>query len=281
MKVVEAASDLVATVRDARRAGQSIGLVPTMGALHAGHGSLLARARARHDLVVLSMFVNPLQFDRSEDLERYPRDMASDVALALEAGADVCFAPSVGEMYPLGDPQVRVEPGSLGERFEGASRPGHFAGVATVVTKLLALGAPDAAYFGEKDYQQLVVVRRLVADLSLPVEVVGCPTVREEDGLALSSRNRRLSPAERAAATVLYRALLAGRDALAGSPRREEVEAAMARVVLAEPLATLDYAAVTAAGLADPGEPLAGALRLLVAAEVGPVRLIDNMEATA
>jgi pantoate--beta-alanine ligase len=276
VRVVAEPAELVALVRSARAAGRSVGLVPTMGALHEGHGALIAAARARHDLVVLSIFVNPLQFDRAEDLERYPRDAAGDETFAKAAGVDVCFAPSQDAMYAAGEPVVRVDAGRLGERLEGASRPGHFGGVATVVTKLLALAAADAAYFGEKDYQQLVVVRRLVADLSIPTEIVGCETVREPDGLALSSRNRRLSPPQRQAAAVLHRALEAGGLAIAKGASRAEAETAMAELVRAEPLAALDYAVVTDAELAVPPEPLTGPLRLLVAASFGAVRLIDN-----
>ncbi|MCU1495661.1 MAG: pantoate--beta-alanine ligase [Acidimicrobiaceae bacterium] len=281
MRIIDEPGDVTATLRAERAAGRSVGLVPTLGALHQGHASLVAAARAAHDVVVLSVFVNPLQFDRADDLARYPRDLEADAAFAAAAGVDVCFAPSAHQMYPGGEPVVRVDPGRLGGVFEGASRPGHFSGVATVVTKLLALTAPDAAYFGEKDYQQLVIVRRLTADLSMPIEIVGCPTVREPDGLAVSSRNRRLSPRERSAAAVLHRALVEGRDAAAGGAARAEVESAMAKVVGSEPLATLDYVAVTDPVLEIPGDPLSGRLRLLVAAEVGPVRLIDNVEASA
>lgn len=238
-----------------------VGLVPTMGALHEGHLSLVRRAAAECGTTVVSVFVNPLQFGPGEDLERYPRDLDADVEVAAEAGADVVFAPPVEEMYPGGAPVVRVEVGGeLAERWEAASRPGHFAGVATVVTKLFAVVGPCRAYFGEKDWQQLLVVRRLVGDLSMAVEVVACPTVREEDGLALSSRNRYLSAGERRAATALYRALTAG------SVSPDDPRTAMAEVVAAEPLARLEYADV----LGD---------RLVIAAWVGGTRLIDNMAA--
>ncbi len=278
MRAIVASGELVAALRAERCAGASIGFVPTMGALHAGHTALVEAARQRHDLVVVSIFVNPLQFDRADDLERYPRDLGRDLDAAAGAGVDVCFAPSTDEMYPCGEPVVRVCAGALGAVLEGASRPGHFDGVATVVSKLLALVSPDAAYFGEKDFQQLVVVRRMVADLSLPVEVVGCPTVRERDGLAMSSRNSRLAPEERRAATVVHRALQAGRDAvIAGSPL-DEVIATMARTVGEEPRASLDYARVVTPQLGVPQGPLSRPLRLLVAAWVGQVRLIDNLE---
>jgi len=258
---------------------QGVGLVPTMGALHAGHLALVAAARAQQEVVVCSIFVNPLQFDDPDDLARYPVDLDGDVAKAAGAGATICFAPSVDELYPGGcPPQVSVDPGPLGDVLEGAARPGHLRGVATVVAKLFALVAPTRAYFGEKDYQQLVVVRRMALDLSLPVEVVGCPTVREPDGLALSSRNVRLSPAERRAAPVLYRALQAGAAAAeAGERRRCELEAAMAAVVGAEPLARLEYAAARLEADLEEVDTLEGRVRLLVAARVGSTRLIDNL----
>lgn len=280
MRTVESPDAIRAAVREERAVGRSIALVPTMGALHEGHRSLIAAARAEHDVVILSIFVNPLQFDRTQDLDRYPRDLEADLDSARDVGVDLCFTPAPVAMYPDGEPVVRVDAGSLGGMLEGASRPGHFTGLATVVTKLLVLTCPDAAYFGEKDFQQLVVVRRLVADLCLPTVIVGRPIVREPDGLALSSRNRRLSVAEREAATVLHAAIVAGRSALASGAGRTEVEATMAGTVRAEPLARLDYAVVTGPSLEVPSEPLTGSLRLLIAAEVGPVRLIDNLEAS-
>jgi pantoate--beta-alanine ligase len=255
-----------------------------MGALHAGHRSLIERAAADCDHVAVTVFVNPLQFHNPDDLAGYPRHLDDDLALCAEAGAVTVFAPSVAGMYPdWPDPPattVTVEGPSRG--WEGASRPGHFAGVATVVAKLFSLSGSCRAYFGEKDFQQLAVVRRMVADLSIPVEIVSCPTVREPDGLALSSRNARLSPEERQAAAVLSRALSAGRAAMANGARLvAEVDEAMAAVVAQEPLVTLDYAAtVEPATLVEPSIlGGAGPLRLLIAAQVGPVRLIDNCEA--
>jgi pantoate--beta-alanine ligase len=268
----------------ARATGRRVGLVPTMGALHAGHVSLVARARAECDTVVVSIFVNPLQFGDSGDLARYPRTLERDLQVCAEAGADVAFVPSVSEMYPSwpAPPTTTVTVRGASEHWEGASRPGHFDGVATVVAKLFAVAGPCRAYFGEKDYQQLAVVRCLAADLCLPVEVVGCTTVRESDGLALSSRNVRLSAVERAAAPALRRALAAGQAAVAaGSRSGREVTRAMTAAVEPEPLVQLDYAvAVDADGLdevdviTDPAS-----VRLLVAARVGPVRLIDNCPA--
>jgi len=280
LEVVTTRERLAAVLAGRRRRGRRVGLVPTMGALHAGHVSLVEAASAGSDSVVLSMFVNPLQFDRDEDYERYPRDPDGDLKTAEAAGVEIIFMPSVVEMYPAGSPQVTVDPGPLGDVLEGASRPGHFAGVATVVAKLFALVMPAAAYFGEKDYQQLEIVRRLAADLSFPVEVVGCPTVREPDGLALSSRNRRLGPEERAAATVLYRALIRGREVLGSAGHSAPaVEQAMVEVVAGEPFATLDYAVARAAGALDRTGSLDAAreIRLLIAARLGPVRLIDNL----
>jgi pantoate--beta-alanine ligase len=277
LPVVPTIAELRSDLDAARAEGRSIGFVPTMGFLHDGHLSLARRARRETDLVVMSLFVNPLQFGPSEDLSTYPRDLERDRRLAQQAGVDLLFAPDAGEMYPEGQVRTTVTVSELSERWEGATRPTHFAGVATVVTKLFAIVGPSRAYFGEKDYQQLQVVTRLVADLSLPVEVVGCATVREPDGLAMSSRNIHLSVPERAAATVLVRALDAGAAAVAGGERRPAtVEAVMAGVLDAEPLAKRDYVAVVdPATLAVP-DRLEGESRLLVAAWVGTTRLIDN-----
>jgi pantoate--beta-alanine ligase len=263
--------------------GASVVLVPTMGALHEGHASLLRTARRRagdHGRVVASVFVNPLQFGAGEDLDRYPRTLDDDLALCAREGVDVVFAPSVDEVYPGGDPVVTVDPGPLATELEGASRPGHFAGVLTVVAKLFGLVRPDAAVFGEKDYQQLVLVRRMSRDLCLGVDVVGVETVREPDGLALSSRNRFLDGDDRRRAAVLSRALraAAGRASY-GVPAARW--AAM-RVLDEEPEQELDldYLAIRTPDLAPvvddhPAEPTAA--RILVAAKVGSVRLIDNL----
>ncbi len=277
---VIAAAARFATALDAERAvGRRVGLVPTMGALHAGHRALIERAARECDVVAVTVFVNPLQFDDAADLDAYPRDLDADVALARAAGASMVFAPPVHEMYPDHPAPVAttVHVEGVSEGLEGASRPGHFDGVATVVTKLFSLAGPCRAYFGEKDFQQLAVVRRMVADLSLPVDVVGCATVREVDGLALSSRNRRLSPRQRRAATALSRALVAGRARVERGERDPaRVCAAMTAVLAAEPLVTPDYAVVVdPATLRCPPE-VGGDVRLLVAARVGAVRLIDN-----
>jgi pantoate--beta-alanine ligase len=281
VQVVETAAGCRQALQQARSAGRSVGLVPTMGALHAGHVSLMARARAECETVAVSIFVNPLQFGDPDDIAHYPRTLDWDLAVCAEAGVDIVFAPSVTEMYPDWPAPVAttVSVQGVSEGWEGASRPGHFDGVATVVAKLFSIAGPCRAYFGEKDYQQLAVVRQMVADLSLPVSVIGCPIVREPDGLALSSRNVRLSPAERRAAVVLSRALAAGRSLLAqGASTSSTVAEVMRRIVEEEPLVHLDYAVAVGAHdlvarevMEDPG-----AVRLLIAADVGPVRLIDN-----
>lgn len=246
-----------------RAAGRSIGLVPTMGAFHAGHLSLIAAARADNEVVVVSLFVNPAQFGPSEDLARYPRDEARDTATADEAGADVLFVPSVEEMYPPGFDSW-VDPGELGTILEGTVRRGHFRGVATICTKLFAIVGPARAYFGRKDAQQLAVVRQVVRDLALPLEIVSCPTVRDPDGLALSSRNAYLSPHDRASALALPRALQAGLEAHRSGA--DAVAAARAQLD-GVPGLSVDY--VAAADL--DGLTLAGAVR------VGSTRLIDNV----
>ena len=264
MRVLDRGDQLRKELDAARVAGRRVGLVPTMGALHEGHASLIRRSAHECDLTAVTVFVNPLQFGPSEDLDGYPADLASDISVATAAGAALLFAPPVDDMYPGGPPGVTVHVAGV-DTMEGAIRPGHFDGVATVVAKLFNLAGPCRAYFGEKDWQQLGVVRRLAADLSFPVEVVGCPTVRHHDGLACSSRNARLSAAERSAATVLYRALTTAATAVAaGECDPHVVRGLIANLVAKEPLASLDYAEV----LPD---------RLLVAARFGSVRLIDNV----
>ncbi len=276
MNLVTEPAELLRVLAEHRRAGRTIGFVPTLGALHDGHASLVRRAAAADDVVCVSVFLNPLQFDDPADLARYPSEIARDAALAGDAGASVLFAPSVDGMLGAPPSPVVVDPGPLGGILEGAVRPGHFRGVATIVAKLLALVAPRVAYFGEKDYQQLAVVRELVRGLSFPVEIVGCPTVRAPDGLALSSRNVRLDPESRRAAPTLYAALGEGRRALGRGASAAEAEAAMATVVAAEPRITLEYAVVRDAVTLD--LPSAdGPLRLLIAGRIGGVRLIDNL----
>jgi pantoate--beta-alanine ligase len=276
--LVTGIADLRQRLDAARGSGWTIGFVPTMGAFHEGHRSLMRAARAHHDVVVVSLFVNPLQFGPAEDLDRYPRDLDGDLAVAAAEGVDLVFAPSVEEMYPGGPPVTAVHVDGLAEGLCGAGRPGHFDGVATVVTKLFSLVGPATAYFGRKDAQQLAVVRRLAADLNLPVEVVGCPLVRESDGLAMSSRNRHLSDAERVAATVLFRALSTGADLVRGGERDAcRLRRVVANVTTTEELVRLEYAEVVDADSLQPLEVLSGQVLVAVAARVGAVRLIDNL----
>jgi pantoate--beta-alanine ligase len=283
--VVERGAELRALLDVTRATGRTVGLVPTMGALHEGHLSLVRRSAAECDLTAVTVFVNPLQFGPAEDLAAYPRTIQADVAAAGGAGAGVVFAPTVAEMYPgaAGAEWTRTTLGfqGLDDVFEGASRPGHFAGVATVVAKLFNVAGPVRAYFGEKDWQQLLVVRRLALDLGFPVEVVACPTVRGPDGVACSSRNARLSAGERRAARALHRALRGGSDLVgAGERSAEAVRRHMAGVLGAEPLLRTDYADVVRAGDLARIDPLAGDVRLVVAAGVGATRLIDNVGVT-
>lgn len=278
--VVTTIDELRGRLDTARAAGSTVGFVPTMGYLHDGHAELVRSARAACDVVVVSIFVNPLQFAPDEDLAAYPRDLDRDLRIVAAAGGDVVFHPDVDEMYPT-SVATTVTVTGLSEGFEGASRPTHFAGVATVVTKLFAIVGACRAYFGEKDYQQLCVVRRLAADLSLPVEVVGVPVIREPDGLAMSSRNVYLTPVERAVAPTLYAALGAGRAAVLGGARdAAEVEAVMRGIVAAEELIDLDYAAVVDAATLEPVARLSGELRLLIAGRLGRPRLLDNIGVT-
>ncbi len=250
-----------------------VGFVPTMGALHIGHASLMRTARQRSGAVVASIFVNPMQFGPTEDLAKYPRTLDDDVQMCADEGVDVVFAPSVEEVYPGGEPQVSIDPGPLATILEGAVRPTHFRGVLTVVAKLFGLVRPDLAVFGEKDYQQLTLIRRMVKDLCLGVEVIGAPTIREPDGLALSSRNRYLDESQRVVALALSRALRAGVEA--GADGGEAVLAAAASSLARTPEAHADYLALTDPDLGP--APAEGEARLLVAARVGTTRLIDNM----
>jgi pantoate--beta-alanine ligase len=255
----------------------SVGLVPTMGFLHAGHVSLVERARRENDHVAASLFVNPTQFGPTEDLSRYPRDLDRDRALLEQAGCGLLFVPGVEDMYPHG-PGTMVDPGEVAHPLEGERRPGHFRGVATVVLKLLNILQPDRAYFGQKDAQQLAVIRSVVRDLDVPVEIVGCSIVREPDGLALSSRNVYLDADDRKAAPVLHRALLTARGLWEDGERQgEALRAAMRQVLADEPRARVDYVSV-----ADPLtfrelDAIAGPALLSMAVFVGRARLIDNL----
>ena len=273
LNVYDSAKAVRDVTRALRQTGRRVMLVPTMGALHDGHLALVRAAkRVPGSVVVVSIFVNPLQFGVEEDLERYPRTMDADLDLLRAEGVEVVFVPSAGEMYHDG-PRTSVQPGPLGAELEGASRPAHFAGVLTVVLKLLQIVAPDRAFFGEKDYQQLVLIRQMVADLNIDVVVVGVPIVREADGLALSSRNRYLEPAEREQAGAVSAALLAGMYA---APSGVEAVMDAATAVLDEvPALEVDYLEVRGPAL-EPA-PGSGPGRLLVAAHIGGTRLIDNI----
>jgi pantoate--beta-alanine ligase len=280
VEVIRTVAGTLATAERARAEGRTVGLVPTMGAFHGGHVSLFRRARAERDLVVVSLFVNPLQFGDPDDLAAYPRDEDADLAVAEREGSDVVFAPGIEEMVPPGlvEARIAVDPGALGERLEGAARPGHFRGVATVVAELFHAVGPCAAYFGEKDAQQLAVIRRMVRDLSFPVEVVACPTVREPDGLAMSSRNARLSPEQREAAPCLFLALSEAATAVRDGERdAATLVALMAREIGATPQARLDYAAVIDDETFEEIRTIERTARALVAARFGEVRLIDNL----
>ncbi len=274
MDVIRTESDLRMKLDGSRREGKVIGFVPTMGALHEGHLSLLKAAKSRSDVVVLSIFVNPTQFGPGEDLSRYPRDEERDLDLARAEGVDIAFLPSVDEMYPRGSSTV-VQVGDVSDPLEGESRPGHFAGVATVVAKLFNQVQPTLAVFGQKDAQQVAVIKRMVRDLSFPVEIVVEPTVREGDGLAMSSRNAYLKPADRKIATLLHSALEAGLETLSKGAGAEEAEAVMFEVLRGSPAIDVDYARAV-----DPdtfGPPRSGGPVLLtIAARVGAARLIDN-----
>jgi pantoate--beta-alanine ligase len=277
MRVVRTVAELRSTLAPARREGARIGLVPTMGALHEGHLSLVRAAREQCDLVVVSLFVNPAQFNERADLEHYPRREREDAEAAAAAGAGLLFAPTVEEVYPAGF-ATSVEVLGVTERLEGAMRGSeHFRGVATVVTKLLCMVAPDDAYFGQKDAQQVLVIRRLVADLNLPVQVHSLPTVREPDGLAMSSRNALLSPAERERAVALPAALDAAAAAAAGGERSGALLAAAATEAMRTMGVEPEYVAVVDPDTLEPVERTRGPALLALAARIGEVRLIDNV----
>jgi pantoate--beta-alanine ligase len=276
MRTVRTVATLRSALAPARRGPLTIGLVATMGALHEGHLSLVRRAREQCDLVVVSLFVNPAQFNEHSDLERYPRDERRDAELAAAAGADLLFAPSVEEVYPVGF-ATSVEVLGVTERLEGAVRgSGHFRGVATVVAKLLCMTMPDVAYFGQKDAQQVVVIRRLVADLNLPVRIEARPTVREADGLAMSSRNALLSDSERARARALPAALRAARELAAEGERSAESLTAAAREAMASLEVEPEYVDLLEPETLEPVQELTGEALLALAARIGAVRLIDN-----
>lgn len=278
MQTVQDAAGLRATIRGWRAQGHTIGFVPTMGNLHTGHHSLVKLARARTDRVVASVFVNPTQFGPSEDFERYPRTLVQDQAGLAESGCDLLFAPDVATVYPFGPAgSVSVHVPGLTETLEGAHRPGHFDGVATVVCKLFNLVQPDIAIFGQKDFQQLKVIERMVRDLSLPVKIMGAPTQRAEDGLALSSRNQYLSEKERADAALIYQTLQQMRELIAKGHARKVVEQAAASRLERAGFAP-DYAAIRRVeDLSEPTEDEREGLVALIAARLGTTRLIDNL----
>lgn len=261
----------------AKAAGKTVGLVPTMGALHAGHESLIRAARDACGFVIVTIFVNPTQFGPREDLSRYPRTFEADCDMCRRAGADLVFAPTVQEMYP--QPTVSwIAPESITDMLCGAGRPGHFRGVATVVAKLFNIALPDVAFFGQKDAQQCVVIKRMAADLNFPVDIRICPTVREPDGLAMSSRNRYLVGEDRQRALCLSQALARGRELIAGGERRTQaVVEAMTAVVSATPGVGAEYVAVVDPDTLQPSADTAGAVLLALAVHVGPARLIDNV----
>ena len=277
MQIIAEPRRMQQLAEETRRAGRSIGVVPTMGALHAGHLSLLRRCRAENELAVMTLFVNPLQFDRQDDLARYPRDQDRDAWLARDAGVDVIYAPTAEAMYPAGHATyVTVE--GLTDRWEGATRPGHFRGVATVCVKLFTACRPHRAYFGQKDYQQTLVMRRLVADLDLGLELVVLPTVREADGLALSSRNALLTPDARRQAVTISRALMAAQAAVTGGERdAEQLRAAIEAQIRTAPMAEIEYVAVCDPDTLEPLTRIAQRAVALVAARFGLIRLIDNI----
>lgn len=274
--LVRSIAELRRAVAGCRGRGASIGLVPTMGALHAGHGALIEAARGDGGCVVVSVFVNPIQFNQASDYERYPRTLETDLRYAEERGADILFAPSIGEMYPA--PSLAfVEVERLTEHLCGRFRPGHFRGVATVVAKLFNIVQPDRAYFGEKDAQQLAVIRRMVADLDFPVEILGVATVREADGLALSSRNQRLTAEQRAIAPALYRALCAAAERIRCGARVEPVKEAALAELGRHPEIRVEYFEVVDPAELQPVIEVHGPALVALAAWVGGTRLIDNV----
>jgi pantoate--beta-alanine ligase len=277
LRIVTTISETREAIRQAKAEGKSIGFVPTMGALHAGHLKLMSEARRECSFVVVSIFVNPTQFGPTEDLAKYPRDLESDAAKCQSVGVDLIFAPTASDIYPAGF-DTFIEVGGMTDVLEGASRPGHFKGVATVVAKLFNIVQPDKAYFGMKDYQQLLVIRKMARDLDFPTKIVPVATVREEDGLAMSSRNAYLSLQERSAATVLFRALkLAEAQVQSGSRNPQEIQQAILDLLKSEPLAIVDYAAVVDPETLTAPEKIGTEILIALALRIGQTRLIDNM----
>lgn len=280
MEIISRVADLKERVKKARQEGKTIGFVPTMGYLHEGHQTLMRQAGAAHDIVVASIFVNPLQFGPSEDYEVYPRDLSRDSELAASAGVDILFAPSVEDMYPRGFKNMLtyVDVQGITERLCGASRPGHFRGVSTVVAKLFNIVEPDAAYFGQKDAQQVVVIKRMVEDLNINVLIVAVPIVREADGLALSSRNVYLNPDERQAALVLNKSLRLAEEKLrAGEQDAVRISQVMHNLITSEPLASIDYISISDPGSLKELSVVSGPALIALAVKIGKTRLIDNL----
>jgi pantoate--beta-alanine ligase len=277
MVTVEQINEIKEMVRIARKAGYKIGFVPTMGYFHAGHLSLIRRAKQENNLVVASLFVNPIQFGPKEDFNSYPRDLKRDQGLAADAGADILFAPEKDEIYPSGY-QTYIEVTEISRGLCGAVRPGHFKGVATVVLKLFHIVEPDRAYFGEKDAQQLRVIKRMVTDLNYRIEIIGCPIIRESDGLAMSSRNSYLTPPERRAATVLFRALQTAKQRIEnGECNPQRLRQEMGAIIESEPLATPEYIEIVDSASLQPLAVISGEILIALAVRIGETRLIDNL----
>lgn len=277
MQIIKSKSALRAELAKARRAGKTIGFVPTMGYLHAGHLSLMTAAKAENDLAIASIFVNPTQFGPNEDFATYPRDLERDANLAESVGIDIIFAPEVEEMYQP-DALTYVEVSNLDQNLCGARRPGHFRGVCTVVTKLFNIVQPDRAYFGQKDAQQVIIIKKMVTDLDQPVEVITMPTVREADGLAMSSRNKYLNPAERQAALVLSKSLQQAQELLnSGETNAATIRQTMTEMITAEPLARIDYISIVSTRTVTDIEQIAGPTLIALAVFIGKTRLIDNL----
>lgn len=280
MKIVNRVDELRNMIKETKRQGKTVGLVPTMGFLHEGHLTLMRTAKAHNDVVVASIFVNPLQFGPKEDYAVYPRDFERDSKLAAEAGVDILFAPAVEEMYPqgAGNTLTCVNVAKLTEKLCGAARPGHFRGVTTVVSKLFHIVSPDAAFFGQKDAQQVIVIKRMVVDLNMDIEIVTVPIVREKDGLALSSRNTFLTPGERTSALVLSRSLALAAELLRGGERSaDKLKEAMGRMITGEPGTSIDYISVSDAETLNELDRVQGRALIALAVKVGKTRLIDNM----
>ncbi len=279
MKIIRKVKQMREYVAAAKKAGKKIGLVPTMGALHEGHLSLIRRARKENDAVVVSIFVNPTQFGPKEDFKRYPRPLAKDIRLAKSAGAAVIFNPRAEEMYPAGY-QTYVEVGKIARGLCGASRPGHFRGVATIVAKLLNAVTADKAYFGQKDYQQVQVIKQMVQDLNIPIQIVVCPIIREKDGLAMSSRNRYLSAKERKSANCLYEALKVAKAMFKSGIRETgKIKKESRTIIESNLLAKVDYIEIVDAETLEPVKIIKGKVVVALAVCIGKTRLIDNMVA--